>query len=115
MKNKGMTFEEYSKTAKITAQYPKDKGLVYLAFGLASEAGEVLGKLKKLIRDHENFDKALEENKYSVADELGDVLWYLSQLARELEVPLCEVAQRNNEKLLDRLARNAIMGSGDER
>ena len=110
-----MTFKEYSETAEKTAQYPKDQGLVYCAFGLSNEAGEVLGKLKKLIRDHDSFAAALEENRLAVADELGDVLWYLSQLAKEIGVPLEEIAYRNNLKLLDRLQRNAIKGSGDKR
>mgnify|MGYP001194715054 CR=1 FL=1 len=110
-----MTFKEYAETAQKTAQYPPEKGLIYCALGLSNEAGEALGKLKKLIRDHDNFDDALEENKLAVADELGDVLWYLSQLAREIGVPLEEIAYRNNLKLLDRLSRNAIKGSGDKR
>lgn len=110
-----ITFREYSETAAKTAQYPEDQGIVYCAFGLSNEAGEALGKLKKLIRDHDNFEKALEENRLAVADELGDVLWYLSQLAREIGVPLEEIALRNNLKLLDRLERNAIKGSGDNR
>lgn len=110
-----LTFNEYDKTAKKTAQYPEHLGLVYTAFGLANEAGEVLGKLKKLIRDHDDFETALAENREALIGELGDVLWYLSALSSEVGTSLEEVAKENNSKLLDRLARGKIKGSGDKR
>ena len=46
-----MTNDEYLQFTRTTAIYPKDRELEYLGLGLASEAGEVCGKLKKVIRD----------------------------------------------------------------
>ena len=46
-----MKLNDYQVFTRTTAIYPKDKADVYLALGLASESGEVAGKLKKHIRD----------------------------------------------------------------
>mgnify|MGYP002629502421 CR=1 FL=1 len=102
------SFNEYQQFAKTTAIYPPEEALTYTALGLASEAGEVAGKIKKYIRDGVKDDDA-------IIDELGDVLWYLAVLAEELDVDLSIVAQRNTEKLIDRRDRNKLSGSGDKR
>lgn len=101
-------FDSYQDFTESTAIYPEDKALEYVALGLASEAGEFAGKVKKWIRDGKKDDDAL-------VSELGDVLWYLARAAAELEVYLSDVAQVNRAKLLDRSARNVIKGSGDNR
>jgi len=110
-----MTFEEYQQKSRKTALYPKveGKGWIYPALGLASEAGEVGGKLKKVIRDTGGEIDA--ERKNDIADELGDVLWYVAQLATELDLQMGELAQANIDKLYSRLDRGKIQGSGDKR
>ena len=48
-----MDFNTYQKLAEMTAVYPDKggiKGLAYAALGLAGEAGEIAGKVKKLLR-----------------------------------------------------------------
>ena len=109
-----MNFNEYQQQCLTTANYP-DIGhrCIYPALGLANEAGEVLGKLKKVFRDDGGHfsDQKLEALK----DELGDVLWYVAGLAHDLGFTLEEVAHRNVEKLKNRKARNAIHGDGDYR
>jgi len=47
--------------------------------------------------------------------ELGDVLWYVSAIAHDLGFALSHVADINIGKLQDRLNRNKIGGSGDDR
>lgn len=109
-----MTFEEYQKLSRKTAQYPKiGENFVYPVLGLAGEAGEVAEKIKKLFRN-ENGDLS-QEYKLEIAKELGDVLWYLSQISTELNLSLEEVAQLNLEKLLDREKRGVIKSEGDNR
>ena len=103
-------FSKYQKETRQTAIYPKDKALEYLCLGLASEAGEVAGKLKKVIRDTPE-----EFPKKDMISELGDVLWYLARIADELDVDLSNVAQGNINKLLARKNKGTIKGSGDNR
>jgi len=75
--------------------------------------GEVLGKIKKVLRD-KNGEFTPETNQ-AIGDEIGDVLWYMAALARDLNLSLEDIADRNIAKLLDRRARNVIQGSGDNR
>jgi NTP pyrophosphatase (non-canonical NTP hydrolase) len=109
-----MNFNEYQKQCLTTANYkPISHSCIYPALGLANEAGEVLGKLKKVFRDDNGtFTK---EKLESLADELGDVMWYCSTLAHELGFTLSEIADRNVEKLRSRQQRNTLLGDGDNR
>lgn len=109
-----MDFKEYQKKSRVTALYPdKDNNYIYPALGLADESGEVVGKIKKVIRDQEG--KMNDENKKEIAKELGDVLWYIAQLATELGADMEDIAQGNIDKLYSRLDRGKIGGSGDNR
>lgn len=108
-----MEFKDYEKQSKKTAIYPKDKKYTYLFLGLASEAGEVASKFKKVIRDKDG--KIDEKAKRDIEKELGDVLWYVSQLSRELDITLERVAKTNLEKLMSREEREKLSGDGDDR
>src|SRR6056300_920357 len=103
-----MTAEFYEMKAGQTAIFPKYKALEYLALGLTSEAGEVAGKIKKIIRDGKG-------NKEAIAYEIGDVLWYCAVLASELGVELNDIMKKNLQKLHDRKERGTLQGSGDRR
>lgn len=121
-----MNFEEYQREAGKTAVYGKNlntwqERLDYVTLGLASESGEVAGKVKKLLRGDVsiiNQNKDLPdyfEYRYQIADEAGDALWYISRIAEELGIPLEIIAQRNIDKLKSRQERDVIKGSGDNR
>ena len=103
-----MTADFYEERASLTAIYPKEKALEYLALGLTSEAGEVAGKVKKLIRDGKGDKKA-------IASEIGDVLWYCAMLAKETKVSLNDIMKDNLKKLYSRKERGTLKGSGDNR
>lgn len=108
-----MNFKEYQDKARSTAIYPHKYAIIYPAFGLFGEAGEVAEKIKKVIRDNDNnFD---DEKSQQIIKELGDVLWYMANLAEDLGFTLDQVAQTNIDKLADRQKRNKLHGSGDER
>jgi len=101
-------FDWFQSECQKTAIYPKQQGLAYTALGLASEAGEFAGKIKKGIRDG-SFDDI------GAAAELGDVLWYVATAAHELGYTMDEIAHGVVSKLRDRQKRDVIKGSGDNR
>lgn len=96
-----------------TAVYPQagtggDLELYYLAMGLTSEAGEVAGKIKKLLRDGK-YDPG------NIALELGDVCWYVARLAEAIGYELEDILEINHNKLAKRKETGTLGGSGDER
>lgn len=109
-----MTFQEYQKLSRKTAIYPdKDNNFVYPTLGLAGETGEVVEKIKRIMRDKEmKIDRTI---KKEITKELGDVLWYLAQLATELGLSLEEIATKNIKKLSSRQKRGKLHGRGDNR
>jgi NTP pyrophosphatase (non-canonical NTP hydrolase) len=109
-----MDFKEYQEKSKKTALYPNaGKNFIYPALGLADESGEVVGKIKKVMRDQDG--KMNDDNRKEISKELGDVLWYIAQMATELGVNMNDIAEGNIEKLYSRLERGKIGGSGDNR
>ncbi len=90
-----------------------DHPIVYPTLGLANEAGEVAGKIKKIFRDKDGVIG--EGEREALKQELGDVLWYLAQICTELDLSLEEVAEANIAKLASRQARGTIRGEGDVR
>ena len=109
-----MDIDEYQHRARQTAKYPViGHPVIYPALGLASEAGEVAGKIKKIFRDRGGvIDQA---DRDALKSELGDVLWYLAQVATELGLSLDNIAEYNIAKLIDRKSRGKIQGDGDNR
>lgn len=108
-----MNMDDYQEQSGKTAIFPKDKALLYLVLGLCSEAGELAGKVKKIIRDDNG--EITPEEVDELADENADCLWYHNQINTELGLKSSEVAQRNLNKLNSRLARGVLGGSGDNR
>ncbi len=90
-----------------------DHPIVYPTLGLANEAGEVAGKIKKIFRDKGGVIGDAERE--ALKGELGDVLWYLTQICTELDLTLDEVAAANLEKLDSRQRRGTLYGDGDVR
>lgn len=108
-----MNFKQYQEEAVKTAIYGAGNSILYPALGLGNEAGEVQGKIKKVLRDNEGI--FTEEKSKVIGDEIGDVLWYMAALCRDLNLSLETIAENNIAKLKDRQARNVIQGSGDNR
>ena len=109
-----MDLKTYQERASKTAIFPNEKAMEYLALGMTSEAGEVAGKVKKLIRDGAD-KEGLEKTKLDIAFEIGDVMWYCSMLAKEIGTNLETICSVNIAKLEGRQKRNALSGEGDHR
>lgn len=119
-----MNFNQYQKQAEKYAIYRDEDKVLYPALGLASEAGEVCDKIKKAMRDRAGLDAATSRSdilqinlkeREAVLAELGDVLWYVAALATDFNADLSDIARANLDKLEDRMNRNKIKGSGDNR
>ena len=109
-----MNFSEYQLAARKTQLYTNHgENINYVALGLGGEAGELLNKTKKIMRDHNNV--VTEEMRADLKKELGDVLWYIAAFCDELKLELDDVAQYNIEKLSSRQKRDQLHGDGDNR
>lgn len=93
---------------KLFAENRELKDLYVMSTGTAGEAGEVMEKLKKYVRD-----KTLDKETLKL--ELGDVLYYLSRIASQFGMTLQEVMSANVEKINSRKQRGTMRGSGDNR
>lgn len=103
-----------------TAKEPENfqeryNGFIEKALGLAGETGEVIEKIKKMIRDKDVIFPLTFEEQVDLEKELGDVLWYVSAIAYYSGIELGDIATTNLNKLEDRKARDKIHGSGDNR
>lgn len=111
--NNGVQLDEYLEFTNTTAIYPEagsgsNLELYYLSLGLVSEAGEVAGKVKKLIRDGK-YDPA------GIVKELGDVFWYAVRLVDAVGYTPSDALTINMGKLSKRKEDGTLQGSGDER
>ena len=90
-----MEFDDYERAAArtINAGLTDDARLMDAAAGLAEEAGETLG----LVRKHMYAGHPLDKDRLRI--ELGDVLWCLAITARSAGLTLEEVALGNVAKL----------------
>lgn len=109
-----MNLNDYQQLALRTAS-PKDKKneLFHLLLGLSGEAGEIAEKTKKIIRDHDSDFSKLDLD--DLKKELGDVLWHVAVIGDYFDIPLNDIGDANIKKLVSRLKRGTIAGSGDNR
>jgi NTP pyrophosphatase (non-canonical NTP hydrolase) len=90
-----MTLDDYESAAARTTNLRLDEKqrLLDAAAGLAEEAGEILG----LVRKHAFQSRELDRDNLKL--ELGDALWCLAMTARSAGFTLSEVAVANTVKL----------------
>ena len=102
---------DYQDFVQSCIAYPDTMRLIYPALELCNEAGEVGGKIKKIIRG----DATLEERRDGILDELGDCMFPISALLTELGSTFEDVIALNTAKLKRRQATGTIKGDGDKR
>jgi NTP pyrophosphatase (non-canonical NTP hydrolase) len=82
------------------ANRPFEEVRLMLHLGLAEEAGEVAGLMKRVLR---NFPKdRVATTKENFINEMGDVLWYLLACCASHNTTLEEVWEHNVKKLKER-------------
>ena len=89
-----MTFNEYQKIAArtINKNLTKEEMLLHGLFGLAAEAGEVLGIYQKQYQGHVPTDEQLIK-------ETGDLIWMAAEILTARDIPMECVVQANKAKL----------------
>jgi NTP pyrophosphatase (non-canonical NTP hydrolase) len=108
-------FDDYQSAARRTENVSLDdrERLFDAAAGLAEEAGEVLGAIRKHAFQGRPLDRA------ALIEELGDALWCLTAVGTALGISLGEIAERNLAKLAWRYPdggpRSEVRGPSDER
>jgi len=92
-----MTLEEYQKLCKETAKNfdDREKEIVNWGLGIAGEAGDLAGCIKKTIFHGNDQKEGIKEN-------LGDTMWYIAMICNHYGWNLGEVLQENIEKLKKR-------------
>jgi NTP pyrophosphatase (non-canonical NTP hydrolase) len=90
-----VTLDDYQRAATrtINGRLADDEQLMDAVAGLAEEAGEVLG----LVRKHAYMGHPLDRER--LTRELGDALWCLAAAATCVGVTLDDIASANVEKL----------------
>lgn len=106
-----MNFTEYQIFTRSTIAYSPEKEKSYVERGLVGEVGEVLGVLAKYDRG----DFGEEELHKRLSSELGDILWFLARLSDTYGIAFDFVANKNRDKLTERMKKNTIKGDGEVR
>lgn len=96
-----------------TSLTPKFANIVHLVLGLSGETGELSEKIKKAIRDK---GCNISSKDYQlIKKEMCDIIFYWVALCDELGMDPDEVLNMSLVKIQDRLDREVLQGSGDER
>lgn len=93
-----MNLDEYQRAALRTINPALDDRdrLLDASAGLAEEAAEVLGLVRKRVFQQREVDST------KIIEELGDVLWCLAVTAHSFGISLSQVAEANQQKLARR-------------
>lgn len=105
-------YKEY--LTKIIVQ--KDiRDLFIMSNGLTEEAGEVVGIIKKQIRDNGSQFINEKTSLNKLKKELGDVFYYLVKICNQYKIKPSEIIKINRDKIYGRIERGTLHGSGDDR
>ena len=94
-----MDFQTYQRAAlrtESTTYQPIDPRLLHAAYGIVTEAGELLDAIKKATF----YGKPLDT--VNVAEEIGDLMWYIAIACDALATDLGDIMDRNIAKLRTR-------------
>lgn len=78
---------------------PKFIRLLHGSMGIATEAGELLEALQKVLNRPDQNNNSSNVDMVNLAEEIGDVMWYTAILCDTLEIDLGAVMEKNIAKL----------------
>lgn len=82
-----MSFTSYQQEAMKTALYPNiGNNILYPMLGLMGEAGEVSGKISKILRDDNG--TLTPDRRLELKDELGDIVWFIAAVCQEANLDM---------------------------
>ncbi len=89
-----MNIKEYQKLCKRTAKKfnNKEKEIFTWGLGIAGEAGDVAGCIKKTFSHGDNQKEGIREN-------LGDTMWYIAMICNFFKWDIEKVLEENIKKL----------------
>ncbi len=92
-----MDLRDYQKLCKKTAKKfgDKEKEIMTWGLGIAGEAGDVAGCIKKTYSHGDDQKKGMREN-------LGDTMWYIAMICNFYGWNLEDILQENMDKLQKR-------------
>jgi NTP pyrophosphatase (non-canonical NTP hydrolase) len=93
-----MNFEEYQKKAITTRHRSYEstvigKDLKYFSMGLIGETGELVDKVKKILRDDNG--QITKERRLMLKQELGDITWYLANVCEETNINMDDLHHKS--------------------
>jgi NTP pyrophosphatase (non-canonical NTP hydrolase) len=93
----GSSLKEYQQLCKATAKKFDSKEMEILTWGLgiAGEAGDVAGCIKKTVA-HDN------DQRHGIKENIGDTLWYAAMICNYFDWELEDILRENLEKLKKR-------------
>lgn len=114
-----MDVNNYQNMARQTAIYPPENKVIYPVVGMANEAGEALGRVKKHLRGDFNLNDPYQHDnlvqREKLIDEIGDVLWYAANALSDLDVTMTYAMRKNLDKVQRRKREGQLRGDGDDR
>jgi len=92
-----MDIKEYQKLCKTTAQdfENKEKEIMSWGLGIAGEAGDLAGCIKKTV-SHNN------DQKEGIRENIGDTMWYIAMICNFFDWELEDILKDNIKKLKER-------------
>ena len=92
-----MILKKYQEFCKLVAKRfdDKDKELLTWGLGIAGEAGDIAGCIKKTVSHNNDQRNGIREN-------IGDVMWYIATICNFFGWNLDDILEENVEKLKKR-------------
>lgn len=94
-----MEIEEYQAFANQYPDYIKELGPYYIMYNLFIAAGNLSEKLKNIL-DKNDVEGLTDQDRYKLAIIIGDIFKILTDLSKEIDIPIEEILRINMKKLI---------------